>query len=346
MPLNVVVSGLGRIAWRYHLPTIQTDSRFNLLAVSDPVEERRREAEATYPGLRTYSDFHEMLKAEQSADMAVIASPTMFHREQTIAALERHLAVFLEKPMCESLASARQVAEAVERTGSKLMLYQPHRHYPEYLIFNRMVREKLGVITHSRRILARFNRRNDWQSRSSQGGGMLNNYGAHYIDQFLAAFGPGPIKIKGALLQRTVSIGDAEDLVNVLLESPSGVTGNVEINLGSAVSEDSWQVFGTLGCARFSAESGQWDLTYVKPGTLPELTMQEGLAAQDRAYSVEGTIPWIHESIPLSAVTQPSYYDFIYDYFALGKAPFVPLTESMELMRILNECRTRATAEA
>ena len=343
MALNVLVSGLGRVAWRYHIPTIQEDSRFNLLAIADPVEERRREALETYPGIRAYSDYNEMLESEKDADMVVIASPTLFHKDQSIAALERHLAVFLEKPMCESLASAQAVADAVERTGGKLMLYQPHRHYQEYLVYKKLVQDKLGVITHSRRILARFNRRNDWQSRSALGGGMLNNYGAHYIDQFLAAFGPGPIKIKGALLQRTVGIGDAEDLVNVLLESPSGVTGNVEINLGSAVVEDSWQVFGTLGCARFSADTGKWDITYVKPGVLPELNMQEGLAAQDRAYSVEGNIPWIQESIPLDAIPKPSYYDFIYDYFAEGKAPFVPLAESMELMKILDECRRRAT---
>ena len=341
--LNVLVSGLGRVAWRYHIPTIQEDSRFNLLAVADPLEERLQEARQNYPGIRTYADFNEMLAKETAADLVVIASPTMYHREQSIAALERGLGVFLEKPMCESLEAAMQVASAVERTKGKLMLYQPHRNYQEYVVFQQRVRCKLGQITHSRRILTRYNRRNDWQSRAACGGGMLNNYGAHYIDQFLAAFGPGPVKIKGALLQRTVGIGDAEDLVNVLLEAPSGITGNVEINLGCAESEDSWQVCGTLGSARFSVADKCWKLTYVKPGTLHDLTLQNGLAAQDRAYSQEGNIPWIQESIPLEPlVTFASYYNYVHDYFAESKPPFVPLAESIELMRILNECRQMA----
>ena len=59
----VVVSGLGRIAWRYHLPKIKEDSRFNLLAISDPVEERRNEAAAEYHGIRTYADYDEMIAA-------------------------------------------------------------------------------------------------------------------------------------------------------------------------------------------------------------------------------------------------------------------------------------------
>ena len=91
--INVIVSGLGRIAWRYHLPQIKADQRFNLLAISDPVEERRNEAAAEYPGINTYADFDEMLAAEKSADMVVIASPTMFHKPQTVAALERGLKI-------------------------------------------------------------------------------------------------------------------------------------------------------------------------------------------------------------------------------------------------------------
>jgi len=343
--LKVVVSGLGRVAWRYHLPTIWEDKRFQLLAVSDPVAERRREAEETYPGIRSYADFHAMLAAEPDADMAVIASPTMFHREQSVAALEHNLAVFLEKPMCESYEAAREIEQTVARTGGKFMLYQPHRNRPEFLAFRDQVRGKLGTVNHSCRISSTFNRRNDWQSRRDCGGGVLNNQGAHFIDQFLAAFGPGPVKVKGAVLQRTVSVGDAEDLVNALLVAPSGVTGFVEINYGSAVRCDSWEVFGTLGYARFDGMAQEWCLTYVKPGTLPELSLQTALAAKDRAYSQEGDIPWIRERIALDTAAAPCYYDHVYDYFAEGKAPFVPLSESMELMRILRDCRRMGELE-
>ena len=342
--INVVVSGLGRIAWRYHLPQIKNDPRFNLLAISDPVAERREEAAAEYPGIRTYADFDEMLAAEKSADMAVIASPTLFHKSQTIAALEHGLMVFLEKPMCESLAAAQEVADAVKRTNGKVMLYQPHRNWDEYLVFQQQVRRKLGTITHSRRVLEFYNRRNDWQSRVDCGGGMLNNYGAHYIDQFLASFG-GPVTVKGAIMQRTVGIGDAEDLVSVLLKSSSGVSGVVEINIGSAARSDTWEVFGTLGSAKYCADAKSWVIKYIEPGTLPELEMQKTLAAQDRAYSIETDIPWIIETLPVDTWNVPSYYNHIYDYFADNKAPYVPLSETMELMRILDVCRRKAAEE-
>lgn len=342
--INVVVSGLGRIAWRYHLPLIWRDERFNLLAISDPMEERRKEAEAEYPGIRTYADFDEMIANEKTADMAVIASPTTFHKPQSITALENGLAVFLEKPMCESYQAACELAEAVRRTNGKLLLYQPNRNRTEFVAFQQLVRPKLGEIRHSRRNVVRFNRRNDWQSRTDCGGGMLNNYGAHYVDQFMAAFG-GPVKIKGTILQRTVSIGDAEDMVNILLESASGVTGCININMGCPEIDDSWQVCGTLGSARYSSSTGTWEVMYVEPGTLSDPGLQETLAAQDRAYSLEGEIPWTKASIPVNSVREPYYYDYVYDYFTGKQAPFISLEESMELMRLLDVCRRNADGE-
>ena len=73
-PMNVVISGMGRISWAYHMPTLSKDSRFRLIAAVDPVPERRAEAEATYPGLRTYADYSDMLRHEPTAELAVITS--------------------------------------------------------------------------------------------------------------------------------------------------------------------------------------------------------------------------------------------------------------------------------
>lgn len=340
--LNVILSGLGRIAWEYHLPILTKDPRFHLLAVADPMEDRRREALAAYPDIRVYNSFDHMCEMEKTAELAILSSPTLFHREQAEFAMRHGLSVFMEKPMCESYVSARAVLLAAKETKCRVMVYQPHRVRSEFLTFQSSVRGKLGRIFHSRRCYATFNRRNDWQSRRACGGGMLNNYGAHYIDQFLAAFGPGPVMVQGVSLKHTVGIGDAEDLVNVLLQTRTGVTGSVDINLGSAFDEDFWTVWGELGTACWNNSSKAWSIRRVEPGMLPALTLQDGLAAQDRRYSLEAEIPWIEETIPVVPVDSAVYYDHVYDYFAEGKDPFLPLEESAELIRILSECRKNA----
>ena len=171
---------------------------------------------------------------------------------------------------------------------------------------------------------------------------MLNNYGAHYIDQFMCVFGSGKLEIEGCMMRRTVGIGDAEDLVDVLMVNENGVSCNLEINLGSADFIDSWDVYGTLGSAHWDNKLDHWQIAYVKPGTLPELDMQQTLAAQDRSYSLEGSIPWIRETVALDSIEQVDFYDCIYKYFAEDKPAFVPFEESMRLMKALNDCRIAA----
>ena len=85
-PMNVVISGMGRIAWPYHMPTIHNDPRFRLIAACDPLPERRAEAEAKYPGLRTYADYDEML-ADPDVDMVTIATRNADHTPHALRAL-------------------------------------------------------------------------------------------------------------------------------------------------------------------------------------------------------------------------------------------------------------------
>ncbi len=337
--LNILVSGLGRISWQFHLICLAKDPRFHLLAVADPLAERLNEAAAAYPGLHTYDSCRSMLESETEADLLIIASPTTFHCSQAIDSFMHGIDVFCEKPMSDSFADGMKMAESARNTGRKLMVYQPHRCRGEFLTFQRMVRGKLGRIFQSHRVYATFNRRNDWQSRTVCGGGMLNNYGAHYIDQFFAAFGAEKTEVRGASLLHSVGIGDADDIVNVLLRSPEGICGKVDINLGSAFFEDSWTVNGTLGSARYSVAEKSWLVHSLPPAGLSELPLQTGFAADGRRYSQEGEIPWRSESIPVEFQSPKIYYDMVFDFFALDAPPFVPVEESLELLRILDACR-------
>ena len=56
--------------------------------------ERLEEAREKF-NVNGYSDYHELLENEK-LDLIVIASPTPFHCEQTIAAIEHGVDVFLE----------------------------------------------------------------------------------------------------------------------------------------------------------------------------------------------------------------------------------------------------------
>ncbi len=340
-PIKTVVSGMGRIAWMYHMPTLQKDDRFQLIAAVDPVAERRAEAEATYPGLRTYADFDTMLRQEPEAELAVLTSPTPMHREQSIAAMERGMDVFCEKPLAESLESAQAIADAVKRTGRKFMVFQPHRDRPEAAFMREIRRSgKLGRIFLVRRVCHTFNRRADWQSQVAKGGGMIRNYGVHFMDQFLAAFGPGPLTMTGTTLQHAVGVGDADDVTQLLLRTPEGIVGHIDINLGCAFAESSWHAYGEYGSVSLTENCTKVHLRYLaEEARQTALQLDEGYAAKDRKYGLETDLPWIEEDLELPRYDMATYYSHVWDYYAENGSPIVPLEDSMEIMRMIELAR-------
>ena len=85
--LRTAVVGLGRVGWQFHIPSILKHDGFELVAVVDPLPERRAEAqqawgaqddygaEASSGGIRAYPD-HVALLGAAELDLLVIASPT------------------------------------------------------------------------------------------------------------------------------------------------------------------------------------------------------------------------------------------------------------------------------
>lgn len=336
--LKALVSGIGRIAWQFHLPAMQSNEKIEVLAVSDPLPERCSEAMETYGVPRSYESFEAMLAGEPEADFLVLTSPTCFHREQAIAAMERGLDIFCEKPLAGSLRDAEEMVAVMRKLGRKIMVYQPHRIRPEALSLQDILTSGLlGEVFMTRRVCAHFSRRNDWQSQRKLGGGMLNNYGAHFIDQFMFIFGREPYRVGNCELRRVVSFGDADDVAKITLVAGNGIIGDIDINMASPFTDHSWRVFGSRGEAVM--EKDHWKVKYVREEDLPALPLQNSLAAAKRSYASEGALPWQETSFAFPHKDDNVFYDYVYDHFALDRPSFVPIETTLELMRINAECR-------
>lgn len=75
-----------------------------------------------------------------------------------------------------------------------------------------------------------YYRRHDWQTLRKYGGGQLSNWGSHCLDQLLCLVGEQEITDIFADLRQTVSAGDAEDHVKIVLRlSAGGVADHGEV---------------------------------------------------------------------------------------------------------------------
>jgi predicted dehydrogenase len=122
--LGIIGAGMyGKILMR----RFRQDERANILWVNSASEETTRSAAEEF-GVGQWSlDYRDVL-ADPAVDAVVIATPPYLHEEQLTAALQAGKHVLLEKPMAESLESARRIVAAVEAAPDRIVLEASCRH--------------------------------------------------------------------------------------------------------------------------------------------------------------------------------------------------------------------------
>lgn len=288
--VRVGIVGLGRSGWSNHATTLPKLPGYVVTAVADAVAERRAEAERTL-GCTAHADYHDLLAAPD-VELVVVSTPSHTHADIATAALNAGKHVLVEKPMAASLEQVDRMIAAARGSGRILTVFQNRRLDPDFLkvqeILNSGVLGPIHLVKMGRH---GYQRRSDWQTLRKLGGGQLNNWGAHVIDQALLLLG-GEYSDLFADLQHTVSAGDAEDHVKVLLKG-RGLVIDVEITTACAYPVPDWLIMGRYGTLTGSTSRLEWK--YYDPAALPTLVADEG-PAPDRSYGKAEQIPWQTET--------------------------------------------------
>ena len=117
--------GVGWIG-RNRMEALARDGLARVAVVADPrAEALEAAAEVTPEAVRTEA-LEELL--EHELDGVVIATPSALHAEQAVAALERGLAVFCQKPLGRDAEEARRVLAAARAADRLLAVDLSYRH--------------------------------------------------------------------------------------------------------------------------------------------------------------------------------------------------------------------------
>jgi predicted dehydrogenase len=139
--LRMAVVGVGFMG-QLHAKIIADCESATLAAVVDVNEELGRSVAQQY-GVTYYGDIAGAL-ADSGIDAFLVALPDRLHVDAACALLEAGKPVLLEKPMAHSLEAARQIAQAADRGGARLMVGHNLRFDPRYVGAARAVAD--GVI--------------------------------------------------------------------------------------------------------------------------------------------------------------------------------------------------------
>jgi predicted dehydrogenase len=269
--LRVAILGQGRSGRDIHGAHLSKDTeRYRIVAVVDPLEERRARATAEY-GCETYAD-HRSLFEREDVDLVVNAAPSRFHVPLTHELLEKGFNVLCDKPVASRVADVDRLITAAQSSGKLLAIFQQSRYSPPFRQIKQVIDSGvLGDIVQINIAYSGFSRRYDWQTLRSEMGGNLLNTGPHPVDQDLQLFGTDLMPEVTCFMRHTVSYGDAEDHVLLILSGTGRPLIHVEISSCCKYTGPTYNVYGTRGGLVGDARRLEWQ--HYDPATAPPLQL-------------------------------------------------------------------------
>jgi UDP-N-acetylglucosamine 3-dehydrogenase len=234
---RIAIVGCGGIA-PTHASRFGDGRRSRLVACCDLVPQKAEQLARQYDAA-AYSDLSDMLDAE-ALDAISICTPPFSHCEIAIAALERGLHVFTEKPLAMSVADGRRMAQAAERAGKALMVAFCHRFHEPIVRAREMIRwGQLGDV------LVYHNNFSGCEPEYPGRGGVLMDNGAHALD--LVRFLLGEVKTVSAVGgPATAAIEDLGDAC-LLLGTQAGACVTVNLTFRGATGRALIDIIGADG---------------------------------------------------------------------------------------------------
>ena len=218
--VRIGLAGLGSMG-RNHLRLLSARDDVRLAAVADPVAESLAAAAATTPAQAFESPL--AMIAEGDLDAVVIAAPTTTHLPIAQAAIERGIAILVEKPVAATVDEAMAIVAASRRSGVPVQVGHVERFNPAVLELGRLIRA--GWLSTIYSIASR--RAGPFPARIRDVG-VTVDLATHDADILSWVAGERPLRVYAETAQRIHATN--EDLLFGLLHFPSGATGMLDVN--------------------------------------------------------------------------------------------------------------------
>jgi predicted dehydrogenase len=110
-----------------------------IVAAADANAEGLASAVSRLKAPQGYADYRKMLDAEKPDFVSICPRWLDQHREMVLAAAERGIHVFMEKPLCRTLAEADEMVAACKKNKVKLALAHQTRYSPKLRVVKEMI---------------------------------------------------------------------------------------------------------------------------------------------------------------------------------------------------------------
>jgi predicted dehydrogenase len=217
--------GVGWIG-RHRMEAMVKTGAIEVAAIADPSDQMATEALRLAPAAVRVEGLAGLLGA--GLEGLVVATPSALHAEQSIAALDRGIAVFCQKPLGRTAAEARAVVEAARRADRLLAVDFSYRFTEGMRRIREVVRSgDVGEVYAADLIFHNaYGPDKSWfYDAALSGGGCVMDLGVHLIDLALWVLDfPRVVSVSSHLLSggKPLGEGQVEDYATAQVELEGG----------------------------------------------------------------------------------------------------------------------------
>ncbi len=218
-------------------------------AACDVDASRMDAAKTDFPDIRTYTSPDQLL-ADKQVDLVAIITPHNTHAELAIQAAKAGKHVVVEKPMCISSAEATAMIDAAKAYGVSLSVFHNRRYDGDFVKIKQLIDD--GYIGDVFQIQAGFAGYSHpgtwWRSNKEISGGIMYDWGAHFIDWILHFMAGRKVTQVTGFLQKKVWMDQTnEDHGQIVMRFDNGAAAELTQSNIAMLPMPKWRIQGTKG---------------------------------------------------------------------------------------------------
>lgn len=268
--LNLAIIGQGRSGRDIHGKHFKSErnTKFNVVAIVELDEVRRKRALEEYPGCKVYEKYSDLYD-RKDIDLVVNATYSNDHFRITKDLLEHGMNVVVEKPFGANRFECETLIKLAKDNNVTLGVFQQTFFAPYYLGAKDVIASgKLGEIKQIDVTFSNFARRWDWQTVQSKLAGNIFNTGPHPIGIGLGLIDFDPdAKVVFSRLDHVLSSGDSDDYAKIIVTAPKKAVVDIEINSNDAYPEWNIKILGSKGT--YKSNVTNYEMKYIVDGENP-----------------------------------------------------------------------------
>jgi predicted dehydrogenase len=242
--------------------------------------------------------------------------------------------VFLEKPFSMWTEQAKELIRLGSEPGGPHLYIRHNRRFESGFETAMQIIDsgKLGNVYEIKLTRNGYQRRNDWQTISTYGGGQLLNWGPHIIDHSLRFCGGDYVDLYSSI-KHVAAAGDCEDHIKIVFTGVNGRIVDMEISGGVALPTPEYMVYGSKGA--LVSVGNTFHLKYLDPDVeLAPVQANLETPGTGTSFGNQEVLHWKEEVVPFGDGTD-RIWDALYETIRHGKAFPVTLDQAAKVIDVI-----------